>query len=131
MNKDKMVEEMAAIIKRERQSCITCDCHDCEYFGRYNCSSTKKATALYNANYCKLVEGEIVVKESEIGMLKKTIDFLEMEKDQLNKQLEQAKQEKREILQMIYDKGKDTAMICLPTIAIKQLAKAYGIELED
>ena len=41
------------------------------------------------------------------------------------------KETAREILQMIYDKGKDTAMICLPTIAIKQLAKAYGIELED
>ena len=38
----------------------------------------------------------------------------------------------REILQMIYDKGKDIGLICLPTSAIKQLAKAYyGIELED
>lgn len=122
------VAKIETIINRERQGCITDNCDDCRYFGRHYCSSTKKAEALYYEG-CRIVgEDEIVVKKSKIGMLEKTIDYLEMEKAQLNKQLEQAEQETaREILQEVVNawntgnlNQRELAYICTK----------YGIELE-
>lgn len=83
--------------------------------------------------YVKIAEDEIVAKKSKIGMLEKTIDYLEMEKAQLNKQLEQAEQEmSREILQELYDEA--ISYVCkvveLTTFQIEQRAKEKGIELE-
>ena len=83
--------------------------------------------------YVKIAEDEIVVKKSKIGMLEKTIDYLEMEKAQLNKQLEQAEQEvSREILQELYDEA--ISYVCktveLTAFQIEQLAKEKGVELE-
>ena len=83
--------------------------------------------------YVKIAEDEIVVKKSKIGMLEKTIDYLEMEKAQLNKQLEQAEQEvSREILQELYDEAMrySNEVVELTAFEIKQLAKEKGIELE-
>lgn len=142
MNKDemKMIEEMAEIIYNRQSHCLVCSCEDCGYSGRINCNSIKKAVALYNAN-CRIIgEDEIVVKKSDLEGFEKLARKYESLKaaQKINDEhlhiriKKQAKQETaRAILQMIYDKGKDTAMICLPTIAIKQLAKAYGIKLED
>lgn len=100
--------------------------------------------ALYNANYRKVADDEIVVKKQAYE--KFIEDFAKQEEishsyeqgytelletnHQLQDELEKSKKEKKEILQMIYDKGNDTGIICLPAFAINQLAKAYHIELE-
>lgn len=93
---------------------------------------------LYNAGYRKVGKNEVVVKKSKIGMLEKTIDYLEMEKAQLNKQLEKAKQETtREILQKIRQKyGRSCSeyypeYIELTGWQLNNIATELGVELED
>ena len=151
MNKDEMKNDLTNILKNRCDNISFGDC-----MGRVSCDSCK-AEAIYNAKYRKVGDDEIVVKKRQYEQLKK----YNRDRKRLRLKWQQAKQDlddiysngfvllvehheivdqvaretrqetAREILQMIYDKGKDTAMICLPTIAIKQLAKAYGIELED
>lgn len=127
MNKNemKMIEQIRKdFVARCLKGSDGCDLRDCQHC---------HAESLYNAGYRKVGKDEIVVKKSKIGMLKKTIDYLEMEKAQLNKQLEQAEQEmSREILQELYDEA--ISYVCktveLTTFQIEQLAKEKGIELE-
>ena len=95
--------------------------------------------------YVKIAEDEIVVKKSKIGMLEKTIDYLEMEKAQLYKQREQAEQETvREVLQEMFGYMGSQQKFCIVDDEHKtlieldglwakgaELAKKHGIELED
>lgn len=95
LSKDEMIEKMAKVL---------CDndkrCEECISRLLLPCGYKSYCTKLYNAGYRKVGKGKIVVKKSKIGMLEKTIDYLEMEKAQLYKQREQAEQETaREILQ--------------------------------
>ena len=118
MNKDEMIKELYEDIIAIGETA-----EDVEEIATYLC----------NLNYRKVADDEIVVKKSKIGMLEKTIDYLEMEKAQLNKQLEQAEQEmSREILQELYDEA--TSYVCkiveLTAFQIEQRAKEKGIELE-
>lgn len=132
MTKDEMIEEMAKVL---------CDkdkrCEECISRLLLPCGYKSYCTRLYNAGYRKVGKNETVVKKSKIGMLEKTISYLEMEKAQLNKQLEQAEQEmSREILQelkkilkrddlFLFEKTEKIEDL-LPQIAIK-----CGIEWED
>lgn len=84
---------------------------------------------LYNANYCKLVEGEIVVKESEYEKLCHLAYF----------GYEDVKQETvREILQEVYDTFAKKVENGLPnrlyddftSQVVKIIANRHGIELE-
>lgn len=98
------------------------------------------ATKLYEAGYRKVADDEIIIKKSKIGMLEKTIDYLEIEKAQLNKQLEKAKKETaREILQeILYTKSCEEWFENEQLVdfgkkivdKIENLANKYGIELE-
>ena len=133
MNKDEMIEEMSKIIYKSDEKCVNAYCFECEYVNTDRCVYILGATELYNAGYRKVADDEIVIKKSKIGMLEKTIDYLEMEKAQLNKQLEQAEQEvSREILQELYDEA--ISYVCktveLTAFQIEQLAKEKGVELE-
>ena len=115
MNKDEMIKDIPTNIIA----------YDGNPKGQYLYIEQRKeiAQALYNAGYRKVADDEIVIKKSEIGLLKKTIDFLEMEKDQLNKQLEQAEQETaREILKWIDEPFTEKEIRNL-------IAEKYGIEL--
>lgn len=84
MNKDEMIKDMAKVL---------CDkdkrCEECISRLLLPCGYKSYCTRLYNAGYRKVGKNKTVVNKSEIGLLNKTISFLEMEKDQLNKQLEQ------------------------------------------
>ena len=91
MNKDekKMIEEMAEIIGRERKDCIARNCHDCWYFGWDHCSSTRKATALYNEGCRKVGKDEIVIKKSEYVALKKAKNDYKQRFESSDKRCEQ------------------------------------------
>lgn len=124
MNKDekKMIEEMAEIIYNKQSQCIMNDCEDCGYFGRYNCSSIKKATALYNAN-CRIIsEDEIVVKKSEQKQWLK--DFIES-----NKKTEEIirKETAREILKLIEYYDIEHPVFTRSEV-FERVATKYGIE---
>ena len=139
MNKDekKMIEEMIEIIHREQINCIKNGCKECEYYGYVHCVSSRKAEALYNAGYRKVGDDEIVIKQTDYVELNK--DFYDWKKEydhncllrlevfELEKQLEKAKQETREILQEVVNawntgnlNQRELAYICTK----------YGIELE-
>lgn len=173
MDKDekKMIEEMAQVLCNRR-------CEDCELLG-VSCGCKSYCTRLYNAGCRIIADDEIVIKKSEYKELKKyRTDWLNSEKmhlqaeledtefelgcsnrlfqkvceekKELEKRLEQVKQETaREILQALFpkeDMSTDTTLdldkngkwvkheINYFTIyedEVKDLAKAYGIELED
>lgn len=129
MNENEMIEEMASIICKETSNegiCEKCDFKKHEQFGyTYQCRKFDDAEALYNANCRIIADDEVVLTKGAYESISNKA------KANVVKALEIKQETAKEILQMIYDKGKDTAMICLPTIAIKQLAKAYGIKLED
>lgn len=128
MNENEMIEEMASIICKETSNegiCEKCDFKKHEQFGyTYQCRKFDDAEALYNANCRIIADDEVVLTKGAYESISNKA------KANVVKALEIKQETAKEILQMIYDKGKDTAMICLPTIAIKQLAKAYGIKLE-
>lgn len=127
----KMIEQIRKdFVARCLKGSDGCDLRDCQHC---------HAESLYNAGYRKVGEDEIVVKKSKIGMLEKTIDYLEMEKAQLNKQLEQAEQEAvREILQEVYDTFAKKVANGFPnrlyddftSQVVKIIANRHGIELE-
>lgn len=100
MNKDEIIEEMAKIL---------CDkdkrCEECISRLLLPCGYKSYCTKLYNANYRKVADDEIVIKKSEyedlrLAKYKAMEEATEYEKTAY-KQLEQAKQETREILQTI------------------------------
>lgn len=148
MNKDERLEEMIAIIQQEHSDCMSNFCDRCEYYAMKYCGSVKKATALYNANYRKVGDDEIVVKKQAYekfveGFAKQEeiahsyeqgyTELLETN-HQLQDELEKTKKEKKEILQVLKDNivnriGSKYAVIDLTDIA--QRANELGIELED
>ena len=144
-NKDemKMIEEMAELIYNRQSQCIVYNCEECEYSGNHKCSSIKKAAAIYNAGYRKIAEDEVVVKKSDYAELNKDFDdwkkeydhncLLRLEVFELEKELEKAKQETREILQGLKDRIKhirnDFSRLEIDWI-IAILAQRYGIELK-
>lgn len=106
MNKDEMIEEMAKITNFSafdfKQGTT-----------RSKTIYTAMAEALYNAGYRKVGEDEIV---------------------ESMKTYERAREETaREILQELYDEATSNVseIVELTTFQIEQLAKKYGIELED
>ena len=136
MNKDemKMIEQIRKdFVARCLKGSDGCDLRDCQHC---------HAESLYNAGYRKVGKDEIVVKKSEYEKLrlakyKAMEEAIEYEKTAY-KQLEQAKQETREILQELYmcfteeyllgfrNSNKDHKSASL----VKRLCKAHGIELE-
>ena len=144
MNKDEMemIEEMAKVLYNLEDCCNTKGCayNDedgsvcyCQYFykyknGRYGCVAYATAEALYNANYRKVGEDEIVIKKSEQKQWLK--DCIES-----NKKTEEIarKQTAREILQDMYDycKDDDYGQVMVDFSCLETLARKYGIELED
>ena len=116
MNKDEMmIKEIAEIIYNRQSQCIVNDCEDCVYAGRNNCSSIRKAGAIYNAGYRKVAEDEFVLKQSEIDELRKDQAEVKFLKDKIKQETA------REIISIIIDDdGAD----------LNKIAQKYGIELE-
>ena len=101
---------------------------------------------MINAGFREIGEDEIVIKKSEYEALKKDYAewkdeydhncLLRLEVFELEKQLEQAKQETREILREIKQKyGKSCSeyypeWIEFSSVQLSKLAKEHGIELE-
>lgn len=75
MNENEMIEEMASIICRETSNkglCEKCGFKKREQFGyTYQCGKFDSAEALYNANYRKISDDEIIIKKSEYDILLK------------------------------------------------------------
>lgn len=133
-NEMKMIEEMASIICKETSNkglCEKCDFKKHEQFGyTYQCHKFDNAETLYNANCRIIADDEIVIKKREYEQLKK----YNRDRKRLRLRWQQAKQETREILQVLKDNivnriGSKYAVIDLTDIA--QRAKELGIELED
>ena len=108
MNKDEIIEEMAKIL---------CDkdkrCEECISRLLLPCGYKSYCTRLYNANYRKVGEDEIV---------------------ESMKTYERAREETaREILQELYYEATSNVseIVELTTFQIEQLANRYGIELEE
>lgn len=121
MDKEEMIKDLAinlanACNNTQYEYCMSRGCEEC------------RARTVINAGYRKVGEDEIVIKSREFELLNKTIIFLEMEYDELNKQLEQTKKETaREILQTFeefdpyfYDYDID--------VLINDIAQKYGID---
>lgn len=140
MNEDEMIIDIANVLDRccnefdDNGAHIRNLCGGCEFWNDDNsccCSyNRKEATALYNAGYRKVADDEIVVKKREYEQLKK----YNRDRKRLRLRWQQAKQETREILQVLKDNivnriGSKYAVIDLTDIA--QRAKELGIELED
>ena len=114
MNKDEMIEEMASIIcvgTSNEGICEKCDLKKHEHFGFiYQCHKFDDAEALYNANYRKVGEDEIV---------------------ESMKTYERARQETaRKILQELKQKLCEIHSFGSEKEMIDEVAKSYGIELE-
>lgn len=139
MNKDETIKEIKAIIVRHHSGLgcnVLCDGDQCE-----NCEFT--AEDIYNANYRKIADDEIVIKQTDYVELNK--DFYDWKKEydhncllrlevfELEKQLENVRQDTaRKILQELYDEAMrySNEVVELTAFEIKQLAKEKGIELE-
>ena len=127
MNKDemKMIEKMAKTIG----DCGMSDCVFCN--GKQKCLYYKSAETLYNANYRKVADDEIVIKKSEYEKLSKDYATINNSAYYCGVKVG-GYQTAREILQELYDEA--NSYVCkiveLTTFQIEQLAKEKGIELE-
>ena len=150
MDKEKQVIEMAkeitSLFDSDRQirvnvECLNCGeyCEECEYYeknkkGFFDCVGYAVGETLYNANCRIIADDEIVIKKSEYQALKKDYDewkdeydhncLLRLEVFELEKQLEKAKQETRDILQKVKDILQGDYNIPLP---LAQLYQENGI----
>lgn len=154
----KMIEEMASIICKETSNkglCEKCDFKKHEQFGyTYQCHKFDNAETLYNANCRIIADDEIVIKKSEyedlrLAKYKAMEEATEYEKTAY-KQLEQANQGTREILQAInkylvgtrgiytvktFRNGlfEDIMLVRADDLEtlVNKLAKKHDVELED
>ena len=96
-NEKRMIEDMAEVLNQASDKCFATECEDCKYYRAdddyYRCKGVLEAEALYNANYRKIADNEIVIKKDEYGTLKAQNDTLELYNKDLkytNKQLANA-----------------------------------------
>lgn len=128
MNKDEMINDMRAIIRRERSDCMSNLCENCEYYAMNFCGSTKTATALYNANYRKVGDDEIVIK-TDIECVDNTtpanvIEFF------VKHNAEVRQETAREILLQIEHDSVEYPVLTIFEI-IDRIADKYDVNLED
>lgn len=145
MNKNEMnkIEKMAKVMCGRTIKCKEC------VFGNYvNCMYKEEAIGLYNADYRKVGDDEIVVKKSELEALKKAKNIIQLDiSEEFLKECEHEMQElrqkerqetAREILQEVYDTFAKKVENGLPnrlyddftSQVVKIIANRHGIELE-
>lgn len=127
MNKDemKMIKEMAENQKGE--GCLLCNGNQCD-----RCRLIVET--ICRAGYRKIGDDEIVVKKSELGKVvisherADIVDMLNQETRELQRATAIKEKTAREILQELYI---ECEYYTHGRTAIEEIAKKYGIELED
>lgn len=141
-DKNKTIEEMAKIMEEccnvfdenGRHIRNKCNPYDCECYSETNdvcCSfGMKQATALYNAGYRKVNEGDKVLTKEEYEEFIEASIWLEFRKGDLIEEVKEGTA--REILQELYDEATRYIgdIVELTAFEIKQLAEKYGVEVE-
>lgn len=135
MDKEKQIEEMARIFGSCQifPDCTTCD----EKCGRKGCYNRDRAKVLYNANYRKINENEVVISKEEYERLQvelKSLKYTDMFKEayisQLKDELKQASKETaREIYRNLIELSENP---CNDREEIyKAVFEPYGVEIGE
>lgn len=120
MTKQEQIEEMAVIgCVRNPQAHKAEECSKCD-FKQGMCNAYRHAEALYDAGYRKIPENAVVLTNEE---------YIDLSRNYVREQIEQArKKTAKEILQEWAD---DNSSMGLDNTFVKNIAKKYGVEVEE
>lgn len=133
MNKQEQIEEMAVIgCVRNPQAHTAEECSKCG-FKQGCCNAYRHAEALYNAGYRKIPEGALVMTKEELLKTMESryvydttrgnkVNIIEMAREI------ERKETAKEILQEWAD---DNSSMGLDNTFVKNIAKKYGVEVEE